>query len=72
MVCLPLLSHVGNAHGVWLRNSNGMDIITSPQKVTFRTIGGILDVYVMLGPSAAAVVGQYHEVIGRPHMPPYW
>lgn len=32
--------------------------------LTWRTIGGILDFYVFLGPDPSSVVSQYLEVIG--------
>eukprot|EP00731_Ephydatia_muelleri_P031504 Em0023g11a len=62
----------GDAHGVFLRNCNGMDVTTDTNLLTYKIIGGILDFYFMLGPEPEAVVQQYHEIIGRPHMPPYW
>jgi len=40
--------------------------------ITFRTIGGVLDMYIFLGPTPDNVVSQYTAVIGRPTMPPYW
>ena len=30
----------GNSHGVFLRNSNGMDIIFKDNKLTYNVIGG--------------------------------
>ncbi|XP_025902144.1 sucrase-isomaltase, intestinal-like, partial [Nothoprocta perdicaria] len=62
-----------NAHGVLLLNSNAQDVSLSPNpSLTFRTIGGILDFYMFLGPTPENVIQQYTEAIGRPHMPAYW
>ncbi|XP_074023780.1 sucrase-isomaltase, intestinal-like [Numenius arquata] len=52
-----------NAHGVLLLNSNAQDVSLSPNpSLTFRTIGGILDFYVFLGPTPENVVQQYTEM----------
>ncbi|XP_074657102.1 lysosomal alpha-glucosidase-like [Tubulanus polymorphus] len=66
-------------YGVFLLNSNAMDFIISPSatnstpsELTYRTIGGILDFYLFLGPTPDSVVQQYSDVIGRPAMPPHW
>uniref|UniRef100_A0A8C6XI99 P-type domain-containing protein n=1 Tax=Naja naja TaxID=35670 RepID=A0A8C6XI99_NAJNA len=56
-----------NAHGVLLLNSNGMEVKFQPTPaLTYRTIGGILDFYMVLGPTPEQVL------IGRPVLPPYW
>lgn len=63
----------GNAHGVFLLNSNALDIVLQPlPALTIRALGGIIDLYVFLGPTPNAVISQYTEVIGRPFLPPYW
>ncbi|KAM9314287.1 lysosomal alpha-glucosidase isoform 2-T2 [Pholidichthys leucotaenia] len=63
----------GNAHGFFLLNSNAMDVVLQPAPaLTWRTIGGILDFYVFLGPDPGSVVEQYVEVVGYPAMPIYW
>ncbi|XP_060050634.1 sucrase-isomaltase, intestinal-like isoform X2 [Erinaceus europaeus] len=62
-----------NTHGVLFLNSDAQDVILSPHpSLTFRTIGGVLDFYIFLGPTPEEVVQQYTEAIGRPHLPPYW
>ncbi|CAF4650377.1 unnamed protein product, partial [Rotaria magnacalcarata] len=39
---------------------------------TYRTIGGILDVFVFSGPTPELVIRQYQSIIGNPYLPPYW
>ncbi|XP_029913099.1 lysosomal alpha-glucosidase isoform X2 [Myripristis murdjan] len=63
----------GLAHGVFLLNSNAMEVTLQPTPaLTWVTVGGILDLYVFMGPDPQSVVRQYLQVIGYPMMPPYW
>jgi lysosomal alpha-glucosidase len=67
------LEKSGLTHGVFLLNSNAMEVDIQPLPgITFRTIGGVLDMYVFVGPTPSDVIQQYTAVIGRPQMPPYW
>jgi alpha-glucosidase len=64
-------------HGVFLLNSNGMDIKIdkeggSGQFLEYNTLGGVLDFYFVAGPSPIDVSRQYAEVAGLPAMMPYW
>ncbi|VVC33074.1 Hypothetical protein CINCED_3A013653 [Cinara cedri] len=68
-----LIENSGKSHGVFLLNSNAMDIVLQPTPaITYRTIGGILDFYYFLGPTSSDVIVQYTEAIGRPFLPSYW
>ena len=40
--------------------------------VIIRTIGGVLDFYIIAEDSFSDVVKQYHSLIGTTFMPPYW
>ena len=63
----------GTAHGLLLWNSNAMDaVLTTDSRLSFRTTGGVLDLYVLAGPSPAQVVEQLTRLVGRPAMPPLW
>jgi alpha-glucosidase (family GH31 glycosyl hydrolase) len=64
-------------HGVFLLNSNGMDIkINNTQQtgqyLEYNTIGGIIDLYFMAGPTPNDVAQQYSEVVAKPAMMPYF
>ncbi|XP_028817377.1 maltase-glucoamylase, intestinal isoform X2 [Denticeps clupeoides] len=67
------LEETADAHGVLLLNSNAMDVTLQPTPaLTYRTLGGILDFYMVLGPTPELVVQEYTELIGRPVLPAYW
>ncbi|KEY68038.1 hypothetical protein S7711_06950 [Stachybotrys chartarum IBT 7711] len=64
-------------HGVFLLNSNGMDVVLDRNEagdhyLEYRTIGGILDFYFLAGPTPIDVAKQYAAVVGTPAMVPYW
>ncbi|KAH7363309.1 alpha-glucosidase, partial [Plectosphaerella cucumerina] len=74
---LYLEQREGGSHGVFLLNSNGMDILInnteqSGQYLEYNTLGGVFDFYFLAGPSPTEVVKQYSEIIGLPAMQPYW
>jgi len=65
------------AHGVFLLNSNGMDIkingsATDGQYLEYNTLGGVIDLYFVAGPGPLDVARQYAEIAGTPAMMPYW
>lgn len=63
----------GTAFGFFFLNSNAFEVMKQPlPSLAFRTIGGILDFFVFVGPSPTEVVAQYYALIGYPPVPPYW
>lgn len=63
------------SHGVFLLNSNGMDVFIDKdqngQYLEYNTLGGVFDFYFMAGPTPIDVAKQYSEIAGLPVMVPY-
>ncbi|KAL3430896.1 glycosyl hydrolases family 31-domain-containing protein [Aspergillus tetrazonus] len=71
--------HRGSAgtHGVFLANSNGMDIkinktLDGKQYLEYNILGGVLDFYFFTGSTPKEASAQYAEVVGLPAMQSYW
>jgi alpha-glucosidase (family GH31 glycosyl hydrolase) len=67
----------GQAFGMLIFNSNAQDykfdeFEDNQAMFTYRTLGGILDIFFFAGPRPEDVIRQYQTVIGTPYMPPYW
>uniref|UniRef100_A0A674MZW2 Lysosomal alpha-glucosidase n=1 Tax=Takifugu rubripes TaxID=31033 RepID=A0A674MZW2_TAKRU len=57
---------------LWNRDMAPHVILQPTPALTWIALGGILDLYVFLGPDPQSVVRQYLQVIGYSMMPPYW
>ena len=68
----PDSTYTSMSHGVYLRNAHGQEILLRPSNVTWRTLGGSIDLYFFSGPSQPEVTSQYLNVIGLPMMQQYW
>lgn len=62
-------------HAVLFLNSNGMDIKIDKaggQYLEYNTLGGVIDLYFLAGPSPFDVAREYSEITQRAAMMPYW
>ncbi|CAF0863003.1 unnamed protein product [Brachionus calyciflorus] len=63
----------GNSHMVVFYNSNPSEFYLTPfPSLTFRSMGGIFDIYIFSGPTPVQAIEQYQQTFGLPKLPPYW
>ncbi|KAF1955215.1 alpha-glucosidase precursor [Byssothecium circinans] len=61
------------AHGVYLRNTHGQEIKLQSESLTWRTLGGSIDLFIYDGPTQPDVTKQYLKSIDAlPAMQNYW
>jgi alpha-glucosidase len=61
------------SHGVYLRNLHGQEVVLQSESITWRTLGGSIDLFFFDGPSQPEVTRQYQQsAIGLPAMQSYW
>ncbi|KAJ7080919.1 glycosyl hydrolases family 31-domain-containing protein [Mycena belliarum] len=71
-------THTSQAHGVFLLNPAGADILllTPPASpvslIEYRVLGGTLDLYFLAGPTPQRVMRQYAQLVGTPTPQPVW
>lgn len=64
--------YVSYSHGVYLRNTHGQEVALKPKDLTWRLLGGSIELYFFSGPSQHEVTSQYVNVIGLPMMQQYF
>ena len=79
----PVGLHKTRIENVWMGfiflNSNNQDVVISSKSRTdgrtslqHKTIGGIIDYYIIVGKSPIDVVKYIQKILGNPFLPPYW
>lgn len=62
-----------SSHGLFLRNAHPQEILLRPDHLTWRTLGGSLDLYFFDGPTAPEVIRQYQtQAVGLPALQQYF
>jgi alpha-glucosidase len=61
------------SHGVYLRNSHGQEVLMRPSNITWRTLGGSVELYFYAGPTQEKVTKSYQlSATGLPAMQQYF
>lgn len=60
------------SHAVYYRNAHGQEILLRPEGLTWRTLGGNVDLYFYSGPTVEAATKSYQSTVGLPAMQQYW
>ena len=66
-------NYISYSHGVYERNAHGQEILLRPTNITWRHLGGSIDLYFIDGPTQKQVTAAYQSgAIGLPAMQQYF
>jgi alpha-glucosidase len=68
----PTKQYSSSVHGVYYRNVHPHEVVLEPTTLTWRTLGGSVELYFFSGPSQPEVTKQYLSVVGLPALQQYW
>ncbi|KAI4099771.1 MAG: hypothetical protein LQ339_005793 [Xanthoria mediterranea] len=69
----PMADYVAYSHGVYSRNAHGQEILLRPTNITWRLLGGSIDLYFYAGPTQPDVTTAFQtSAIGLPAMQQYF
>jgi len=71
----PFIMCVNDDHvfAIYMHNSNAQEFVLSPKPaMTWRSVGGIIDMTFMYAKTPEEMVALYTKTIGRPFLPPRW
>ena len=69
----PSRQYISYSHGVFLRNAHGHEILLRSENLTWRTLGGSIDLYFYAGPSQPEVTKSFQlSTTGLPAMQQYF
>ena len=63
--------------GILFYNSNSQQVNirfsdSGKSVITYRTVGGMLDIYYFMAGTADEVIQNYNNLVGKPNLPPFW
>ena len=65
--------YISYSHGVYNRNAHGQEILLRPTSITWRLLGGSIDLYVYAGPTQPDVTSAWQKsAIGLPALQQYF
>ena len=66
-------AYISYSHGVYNRNAHGQEILLRPTNITWRLLGGSIDLYIYAGPTQPEVTSAFQtSTIGLPAMQQYF
>ena len=68
----PTKDYVSYSHGLYNRNSHGQEVLLTPTSITWRALGGSIDLYFYAGPTALDVAATHQKAAaGLPALQKY-